>query len=683
MPPKLASSVSKASLKWRVALIVLLTAVVAVVAYPPPANTAIDWLNNTFGLHLGHIEKGFVLGLDLQGGTRLDYQADVSNVANADRQGALDGVKDVIERRVNTLGVSEPLVTTAQVGNDWRVSVELAGIRDVNQAINLIGETPTLVFEEQNTSTQQTLSADQQKQMDATNTAMLKQANMDLANLKKDPTQLEKLATASSADDASKALGGDLGFIKSKPEYGDIYDAVKQSPVGLVDHVIETPNSYVIADVLGTQATGTEIHVAHIVIQYAGAQGAPTSTTMTKDEAKAKAEDLKKQVTTANFTAMAKKYSQEPDADQTGGDLGYFGQGTMVPEFESAAFALKDGQISDVVETPFGFHIIYRIASRPVNDVHVRAMFYKKLTSADILPPPSDWTPTQLTGKQLTRAQVDFDSRTGQPEVSLQFNDEGTKLFADITKRNLGKQVAIFLDGQVISAPTVQSEITGGQAVITGPGSVNDAKVLAQRLQAGALPVPIKLIAQQSVGPTLGQDSVSKSLVAGLYAILFITVFMLFWYRVPGFFSILSLGLYVGISGTIFKILPVTMTLAGIAGFILSLGIAVDANVLVFERLKEELKSGKSYRTALEEAFKRAWPSIRDGNATTLIACIVLYWFSSSIIKGFALTLAIGVLVSLFTSIIVTRNLLRLLVSTGIQEKFPWLFLDSSKKNQA
>ncbi|MEK7116454.1 MAG: protein translocase subunit SecD, partial [Patescibacteria group bacterium] len=278
------------------------------------------------------------------------------------------------------------------------------------------------------------------------------------------------------------------------------------------------------------------------------------------------------------------------------------------------------------------------------------------------------------------RAQIDFDSQSGAVQVSLVFDEEGAALFADITKRNIGKPVAIFLDGQIISQPTVQSVIPSGQAVITGSFSIPEAKILAQRLQAGALPVPIKLIAQQSVGPTLGQDSVHKSFLAGLWGFAFIVIFMLAWYRLPGLLAIASLVLYVVISFAIFKILPVTLTLSGIAGFILSLGIAVDANVLIFERLKEELRAGKAYGLALEEAFRRAWPSIRDGNSTTLISCAVLYWFSSSIIKGFALTLAIGILMSLFTAIVVTRTTLRLIATPRVIETLPWLFLSRRKQ---
>ena len=677
MSKQATTTVSRSSVKKRVSLIVLLALCMGAIAYPPAANKVIDFTNKSFGIHLPEITKGFILGLDLQGGTQLQYQADVSNVAETDRSSALDGVRDVIERRVNSLGVSEPVIQTAHVGNDWRVSVELAGVKDVTQAIKLIGETPTLVFKEQNTDTSApSLTAAQTKQMNDANASSSKMAQADLAKVQKDISQFETLAKADSSDAATGSLGGELGWLNSNPTYTDLYQELKGVASGtVVNHVIDMQNAYVVAQVEDTMATGTEMSGNHILIQYAGAQNAPTTVTSTKDEARAQIEAIRAQLTPVNFADMAKKYSQEPGAAQSGGSLGWFGKGVMVPAFEAPAFALKVGQISDVIETPFGFHVIFKSGERPLNDVRVRAIFFKKVQASDLLPPAGPWKDTALTGKQLKSAQVEFDQRTGLPQVSLNFDDEGTKLFADITKRNIGKPVAIFLDGEPISEPTVQSVIPNGQAVITGNFTIADSKTLAQRLQAGALPVPVKLISQETVGPTLGQDSVQKSLVAGLWGFLFIALFMLAWYRLPGFFSVLSLTLYVGISAAIFKYLPVTLTLSGIAGFILSLGIAVDANVLVYERLKEELRLGKPYQVALEEAFKRAWPSIRDGNATTLISCIVLFWFSSSIIKGFALTLAIGVLVSLFTALFVTRNVLRLVAGPRIVAAVPWLFL--------
>jgi len=680
MSKPITSFVSRSALKKRAILLALLALIVGGISYPPASNKVIDTLNYWVGTHFGHIEKGFVLGLDLQGGTHLDYEADVSRVASNERASALNGVRDVIERRVNSIGVSEPQITTAQAGDSWRVAVDLAGIRDVNQAIKLIGETPILEFKEQNNEPARSLTDEEKAKMDADNKAALDKANEDLSKVKANPASIEELAKDHSSDDASKVLGGDLGFIKDKPQYKDIYDATKDLGAGSVyQKVIDTADAYVVASVEEAKAADPEIQARHILIQFAGATSAPTTTTDTKEEAKRRIDDIKKEITPENFAELAKKYSEEPGADESGGDLGWFGKGVMVDDFEKAVFALKTGEISDVVETQFGYHIIYKTGERPVNDVHVRAIFEKKTSESDILPPQDDWKSTKLTGKQLKKATLDFDQQVGSAQVALQFDDEGKELFAEITKRNLGKPVAIFLDGEPISIPTVQSEITGGEAVITGNFTIDEAKLLAQRLQAGALPVPIKLIAQQTVGPTLGKDSVQKSIMAGLLGFLLVAIFMVVWYRLPGLIAVVSLALYAGISFSIFKTLPVTLTLSGIAGFILSLGIAVDANVLIFERLKEEFKLGKTWQQALEEAFRRAWPSIRDRNLTTLISCAVLYWFSSAVIKGFALTLAIGVMISMFTAIVTTRTIMQMALSSSLTKRAPWLFMISRK----
>jgi protein-export membrane protein SecD len=675
------ASVSRSGLKQRAVILAVLALLVGGVSYPPAANRAIDWMNYWVGTHFSHIEKGYVLGLDLQGGTRLEYEADLSRVTDNERSSALNGVRDVIERRVNSIGVSEPLVTTARAGDSWRVSVELAGIKDVNEAIKLIGETPILEFKEESTEPPRELTDEEKQKMEADNIEAKKKADEDLAKALKEPDALEALAKDHSADEMSRVLGGDLGFIKSLYQYGPIYLATKDLAAGTVaDRVIDMPEAYVVAKVEETKPADAEILANHILIQWKDATNAPGTTIRTKEEAKQMIEGIKQEVKPENFVELAKKYSEEPGAKETGGDLGWFGKDAMVEPFEKAAFALAKGQISDVVETQFGYHLIYKADERQTNDVKVRAVFIKKTQEADIVPPNDGWKSTQLTGKQLKRASLDFDQNSGNAQVAIVFDDEGKKLFGEITKRNVGKPVAIFLDGQPLSQPTVQTEITNGEAVITGSFTIEEAKLLAQRLQAGALPVPITLIAQQTVGPTLGRDSVNKSLIAALWGFGLVALFMLLIYRGPGLIAILSLLLYVGISLSIFKLLPVTLTLAGIAGFVLSLGIAVDANVLVFERLKEELKLGKTWLTALEEAFRRAWPSIRDGNATTLISCFVLYWFSSSVIKGFALTLAIGILVSLFTAIVVTRTLLRISVMSSLAKRGGWLFFNQSNK---
>lgn len=281
-----------------------------------------------------------------------------------------------------------------------------------------------------------------------------------------------------------------------------------------------------------------------------------------------------------------------------------------------------------------------------------------------------DWQATGLTGKQLSSATTTFDQTTNAPQVSLKFNSEGSKLFSQITGRNVGKPVAIFLDDQLISSPTVQNAIDSGEAVITGKFTLDETKQLVTLLNAGSLDVPIKLVEQRTVGATLGAESVKKSLVAGLIGLMLVIIFMLLNYRMAGLVATLALLSYSLITLAFFKWIPITMTLAGIAGFILSIGMAVDANILIFERLREELREGKTLKIALEEAFKRAWPSVRDSNVSTLITCGILYFTTTGMVRGFALTLALGVAVSLFSSITVSRAFLRLFSLNGFLRKY-------------
>ncbi len=293
--------------------------------------------------------------------------------------------------------------------------------------------------------------------------------------------------------------------------------------------------------------------------------------------------------------------------------------------------------------------------------------------SAQVLLNFDDYKPTGLTGADLKKAQVVFNN-TGtratksSAQIELQFTDEGAKKFAEITKRNVGKPLGIFLDGFPTTwpPPVVQQEILGGSAVISGSFTTEEAKNLAIQLNAGALPVPIEILSQRQVAPTLGETFVQKSLIAGVVGMLAVMLYMVGIYGRLGLIANLALIFYTLFTLAVFRsgifILPkVTLTLAGIAGFILSVGMAVDANILTFERVKEELRSGKSPRNALETGFKRAWTSIRDSNISSLITAGILYYFGTSVVKGFALTLALGVLISMFSAIIVTRTFLRYL----------------------
>lgn len=389
----------------------------------------------------------FKLGLDLNGGTALTYRADVSKVTSGDVGGAMSSLRDVIERRVNMFGVSEPVVQVVKPGVvsgsvDYRLSVELPGVTDIQQAVSLIGKTPQ------------------------------------------------------------------LDFRLIRPE--------------------------------------------------------------------------------------AQSFTEE------------------------------------------------EMMTKTVDEIFVQ---------------------TGLDGQYLDKAQLQFTNAgsgqiAGEPIVALNLNSEGKDLFAKITKENKGKVLAIFLDGQVISSPVINDEITDGKAIISGGFSGEEAKALVRDLNYGALPVPIELVSTQSIGASLGEDAKTSGVKAGIIGMALVVAFLMLWYRLPGLVASVSLLGYVILSLAIFKLVPVTFTAAGIAGFILSIGMAVDANVLIFERMKEELRKGKNLHDALHEGFSRAWLSIRDSNISSIITAIILFWLGTSAIKGFALTLGIGVLVSMFTAITVSRTFL-------------------------
>lgn len=398
---------------WFLLGIVALSIVGAFFIYPTPYTS---WLYNS---------TDWKLGLDLVGGTRLEYNVDTSRLSGDDISTTLAGLRDVIERRVNLFGVKEPQVSISQSGDEYRLIVELAGVTDIEEAVRQIGETPFLDFRE-------------------------------------------------------------------------------------------------------------------------------------------------------------------------------------LQQFE-------DGTVG--------------------------------------------YIPTELDGRYVKGAQLSFNPTTGEPQVTISFTSEGADLFSDITKRNIGNIVGIFLDDEPISQPRVNEHIPSGEAVISGVFDLEEAKQLVSRFNAGALPAPIERISQQNVGADIGKDALDASVFAGLLGTLAVALFMIIYYRWKGVLATIALLIYVILTLSVFKLF-VTLTLAGIAGFLLSVGMAVDANILIFERTKEELKKGSSYLAAVSEGFSRAWPSIRDSNITTIITALILFQFTSSFVKGLALTLLLGVLISMFTAIVVTRNLM-------------------------
>jgi protein-export membrane protein SecD len=644
-------------------------------------NKGVDWLstktNKTVVLPKTK-EIPFRLGLDLQGGTHLVYKADVSAISEAEQDASVEGARDVIERRVNYFGVSEPLVQIDKnISGDYKIIVELAGVKDVNEAIKMIGETPLLEFKEQ-AGEQRALTTEEQKSLDDYNKHAEKKAT-DILGKALSGGDFSALAKNFSEDGETKDKGGDLGWLTENSssilvgavkniKNGEVAKDFVQAEKGL--EILKLEDKRIKKSSFNDQEE-QEIKASHILICYKGAQNC--SGELSKEDALKKIKELKTKVNAGNFNDLSRENSTEPAAKQTGGDLGWFGKGVMDSNFENSAFKLAKGSISDAVETPFGYHLIYKQDERPLYEYKIAHILVKTKSKVDIVGPTEEWKVTELTGKYLDKASVNFNPNDGSPEVALKFDSEGAKLFEDITGRNIGKPVAIYLDNYPISAPTVNDKISGGEAVITGRFSLQEAKLLAQRLNEGALPVPVSLVSQQTIGASLGGKSVSDSVRAGLYGFLLVAIFMMVFYRLPGLVSIFALAIYSIIVLAIFKLWPVTLTLSGLAGFILSIGMAVDANILIFARIREELLSGKIFSIALEDGFKRAWPSIRDSNISTLITCFILSQFSASIIKGFAITLAIGVIVSMFSAIIITKNLLKL-ISGRYLDKHKWLF---------
>jgi len=345
-----------------------------------------------------------------------------------------------------------------------------------------------------------------------------------------------------------------------------------------------------------------------------------------------------------------------------------FGVSEPVVRVEKVGLVTSASEQQLTVELPGVTNIdeaIKMIGQTPTLEFKLVKDEVSKLTQEELATkkPEEIFTDTGLTGRFLQKSTLQFNQTTGEALVSLEFNAEGKDLFAKITKENVGKVLAVFLDGEIKSAPVIKEEIKDGSAVISGnfngASGIAEAKKLVSNLNMGALPVPIELASTQVVGASLGVDAVNASLVAGMWAFIVIGLFLIIWYRLPGLLAVIALAIYTVLSLAIFKLIPVTLTAAGIAGFILSLGMAVDANILIFERLKEELKRGRELGDAVKEGFGRAWLSIRDSNTSSMITAIILFFFSStSVVKGFALVFFIGVAVSMFTAITASRTLL-------------------------
>lgn len=343
------------------------------------------------------------------------------------------------------------------------------------------------------------------------------------------------------------------------------------------------------------------------------------------------------------------------------------------PSAADALASIKEGEYTNVIEFPNKL-AVYKLVEKTQKERQnlsdeskaaqgsqtVNESYYTvKPLVLNLIPetPQGGFARTDLNGKHFERADVKI-NQFGKPEVQIRFNDEGGKLFEEITRRNVGKPVAIFLDGEMISSPRVQTAISDGVAMITGNFTLAEAKELAMQLNTGAIPAPIKLVAQQKIGAALGQESLDMGINAGLIGIVLVMLYMITYYRGAGLIASFALLLYTGLVLAVFQLFGLTLNLAGIAGFILSVGMAVDANILIFERMKEELDKGKSVNEAINIGFDRAWSSIRDSNVTSLITAAILFLFASGMVRGFAIALGVGILISMFTAIMITRNVL-------------------------
>ncbi len=706
------------------------------------------------------------LGLDLQGGSQLDYKIDLRSVPEKDRKSIIDGVQEVIRKRVDSLGVEEPNIYNSTIAEEAHIIVELAnnaviGQLDVDKylgkdkvlasitddekkevsiekAKEAVGKTIQLEFKEQKT------------ELDPQEKEKIKQAaqsTQDKINGGADFIVVAQEESQSAADKI-KYQKSDYAFGSDLPTY--LKDTLGKMKTGEVTKkLVESSGTFALnasgqavqdtslniiklIDIKEEVKDQKQVEVSNILLAYKGAEKATATVTRNEDEAYKLAKEVKDKLDKGDkFEDLAKKYSDDTDSAANGGKLEnpITGNGSYPYDFEKASLSLaKDGDMSDIVKTQNGYNII-RADSVQIN-VKQQKYKYEILSYSTN---PNEWKDTDLNGKHFVHADVQVDNFF-QPYVNIQFDDEGAKMFEDLTAKNVGKPIAIFVGGEMISSPRVNEKISGGKAQINGSFSNEEAKNLARDLNTGAIPAPIVLTGEYTLGATLGKEALNQSLMAGFIGILLVMVFMIVYYRLPGLVASaaliiygilllflikahLNLGLALLIAIVIFgfivwKIINgrepgweklfsfilscvgfffltfllksgVVLTLAGIAGIIISFGMAVDANVLIFERIKEELRAGNKLNTAIEIGFNRAWSAIRDSNFSSLITCGILFYFGSSIIRGFAFNLAAGILVSMFTAITITKLLLQGLASTNITNNLKLLGVSGDKKDSS
>ena len=588
---------------------------------------------NLSGFQRGNSDTpfGLELGLDLQGGSHLIYQADIrdengqSVAPNSDQ---MQSLKMTIERRVNSSGLGEPII---QLLGDNRLLVQLPGVKDPDRAKSIIGETAQLMFLHRKINFQE--------EIDDFNISDI--VKFSLAALRM-PEEGETLSKRESVEGEFNPLK--LNTIEK--------NQVLYIPEGDQQSVAEfVQKNQSLIPVLAIEIKEPSAQVFETVVNRLRFSMLPLQGT-NKFYPNALQIELTGDLTENIIITF------NPLVSSVGGLIPV---STMVNFYK-----LEDSEN------------IYFINIRESYDNYKGA--YEKLNSMDSIVLTERIgkrdEPIGLTGEDLDRAYSGQKAGVGTPIINIEFNQEGTKKFAELTTEIAGTtdELAIMLDGKQLISPVVRQPILGGSAYIDGYDfTVQRVRDISLLLESGRLPVPIKLITERAIDATLGIDSLSKSASAGLLGILLVLLFMIMYYRIPGIVAALALVLYSAMLLSIFKLIPVTLTLSGVAAGILSIGMAVDANILIFERMKEELKLGRTLLTSINIGFARAWPAIRDGNVSTLITCVILYWFAdtlgATIVKGFAVTLAIGVCVSLFSALTVSRTLLRIISHTSLGSK--------------
>lgn len=689
------------------------------------------------------------LGLDLQGGSQLDYKVDLRKVPEGDQPMVMNGILGVINRRVNSLGVAEPNIYTSDIGDEKHVIVELAGIKDLEQAKEVVGKTIQLEFKEQAEEQTPTEELEQQVRSQAQTLLdeVLNGGNLRVMGQEEEQANPGTVAFFEESefkyqDEIQGEYAEKLFELEPGQTFGELYESSGSLTVDESGQVVSGPTGFFVIQTTEKQEqertidTPRQVKVSHILIAHQGAQRAE-DIERTEEEARTRAQEVLQRLNNGDtFEDLAREYSDDTGTAENGGALdapAIKDEGQYVKEFEDAALAFTEtGQVSsEPVESPFGFHILKADGvTEAKSETKVEPQVKYMVTYFSAAPDP--WQSTGLDGSHFVRADVEFAQNTLQPYVSITFDDEGARLFEELTRKNLNKPIAIFVGGVAVSAPNVNQVISGGRAQITGQFTVDQAEELARDLNTGAIPAPITLAGQYSIGATLGHDALDSSLNAGWIGLLILAIFMILIYRVPGVLATIALAIYtalliflikiampigwaLAISVALFVYLimrilknhesgaeksiaailacfllffvafifstPVVLTLAGIAGIILSIGMAVDANILIFERIKEELNEGRSLSAAIEVGFDRAWDSIRDSNFSSLITCGILFYFGTSIIQGFAFNLAAGILVSMFTAITITKTLLMFAANTRLGSSL-WLFGRTNRKKE-